>query len=304
MRPSPSSGPSPLAAPRSGRSWADGLAALRAVAAATADLALPVTCAGCGAPGRACCADCCAAATWDASTPPASARAGATRQRARAGADLGWPRLVAPSPVVPGLPPVWSAGPYATPLRELLVAYKDEDRRDLRPWLATLLAPALLVAGRQPRGAPGAPRPATPEATLVVVPMPASAGARRRRGDEPLADLVADAVARLTAHGVDARIEPALRVVRSVADQSHLGARARAANLDGAFAVRGRLVGVRCVLVDDVVTTGATLAEAARALRAAGAQPRAAAVIAATARRGRPSGRAGLPLAGLASGRP
>ena len=63
----------------------------------------------------------------------------------------------------------------------------------------------------------------------------------------------------------------------------------RAANLAGSLSVPGRLValvaGRPVVIVDDVVTTGATLTEAARALRAAGAEVVAAASVAATSRR-------------------
>ncbi|MDQ2755299.1 MAG: ComF family protein, partial [Actinomycetota bacterium] len=77
-----------------------------------------------------------------------------------------------------------------------------------------------------------------------------------------------------------------LRAVRVLADQSGLDRAGRAANLLGAYAVRPRLgAGLRgreVVLVDDILTTGATLAEAARALRAHGCEPRAAAVVAAT----------------------
>ena len=66
---------------------------------------------------------------------------------------------------------------------------------------------------------------------------------------------------------------PVLRQRRAVADQSGLTARERVANLAGALEVvagGGRLLeGGRAVLVDDLMTTGASLAEAARALRAA-----------------------------------
>jgi predicted amidophosphoribosyltransferase len=71
---------------------------------------------------------------------------------------------------------------------------------------------------------------------------------------------------------------------RHVADQAGLTATARAANLSGALHSRLDLRGHRVVLVDDVITTGATLTEAARALRAAGAEVQACAVIAATER--------------------
>jgi predicted amidophosphoribosyltransferase len=76
-----------------------------------------------------------------------------------------------------------------------------------------------------------------------------------------------------------------------VADQADLTAADRAANLSGALRARFDLRGSRVIVVDDVITTGATLAEAARALRAAGADVRAAAVVAATARRTSEGGR-------------
>ena len=82
----------------------------------------------------------------------------------------------------------------------------------------------------------------------------------------------------------------ALSPVRRLADQAGLDSAARAANLAGAYAVRprwrGGRVGPRVLLVDDVMTTGATLAEATRALRVDGVRVVGVATIAATQRRG------------------
>ncbi|HEX2706155.1 MAG TPA: phosphoribosyltransferase family protein, partial [Candidatus Lustribacter sp.] len=87
----------------------------------------------------------------------------------------------------------------------------------------------------------------------------------------------------------EAIVVRAVEAVRRVADQAALGHDARAVNVAFAYDVRpglGRAVRGRvCVLVDDVVTTGATLAEAARALRRAGAVVPVAATVAATALR-------------------
>jgi predicted amidophosphoribosyltransferase len=94
------------------------------------------------------------------------------------------------------------------------------------------------------------------------------------------------AAAALTEAGHPTRAQRLLTPVRALGDQSGLGAQARADNLAGAFGVRRDLPPeLVVVVVDDVVTTGASLVEATRALTAAGAHVRGAATVAATVRR-------------------
>jgi predicted amidophosphoribosyltransferase len=107
----------------------------------------------------------------------------------------------------------------------------------------------------------------------------------RRRGRDPTLRLAEEAVRVLRAGGTAVFCVRALGHRRRVADQAGLTAADRGANLAKAMRARHDLRGARVVLVDDVVTSGATLAEAARALRVAGADVPAAAVIAATERR-------------------
>jgi predicted amidophosphoribosyltransferase len=172
--------------------------------------------------------------------------------------------------------------------RAALVAFKDGDRRDLSTVLAPMLSGAMAGAlvldphlAEAVRSGPGA---------VSVVPVPSSPSAVRRRGDAPL-ELLTRAAAGQCAHaGAELIVSPALRLRRRVADQAGLNHRQRAVNLEHAMQVRPRwqtrVQGATCLLVDDVLTTGATLAEAARALRAGGAVHVAAATVAATQRRG------------------
>ena len=155
---------------------------------------------------------------------------------------------------------VAAAGPYAGELRTALLAYKERGRRDLARPLRVLLGAALVELG-----APGA----------VVVPVPSSPAARRSRGGDHVARLI----------GRRRRVR-ALRLVRTVRDSAGLSTAERAANLDSAMRARPpRRAGRAAIVVDDIVTTGATLREAARALRAAGWTVIGAAVVAATPRR-------------------
>ena len=96
--------------------------------------------------------------------------------------------------------------------------------------------------------------------------------ARRRRRERGFnqAQLLARAAAKLW----DAEAEALLVKIRDNPPQSTLSAEARRGNAAGCYAAksRQRVEGGRFLLVDDVITTGATLAECARALRAAGAE--------------------------------
>jgi predicted amidophosphoribosyltransferase len=225
-----------------------------------ADLALPDGCVGCAAPGRVLCRDC--------------------------GSQLTGPAHPAwPTPVPEGLPPPWAVADYAGPARAAVLAHKEEGRRALGVPLGAALATA---AGAAIGTAAGAAIGASVEPALLV-PAPSRPAAVRARGDDPTRRLARRAAAVLRRAGVPVRVVPALRGARGLADQAGLDAADRAANLAGALRVVAggdRLVAARSVVVvDDVVTTGATLAECARALRAAGAVVVGAATVAATSRR-------------------
>ncbi|MCT7355791.1 ComF family protein [Streptomyces sp. 15-116A] len=108
----------------------------------------------------------------------------------------------------------------------------------------------------------------------LLVPVPSARGAVRARGHDAGRRIAFAAAGVLRRGGVAARVVPVLRQRRVVADQAGLGAQERLANLAGALAVapggeRLLLTGGSVVLVDDLMTTGASLAEAARVVRAA-----------------------------------
>lgn len=217
------------------------------------DLVLPTRCAACHDRGAAVCRGCAALV--------------------RADCFVGGARRVKPSPVPAGMPETWATAPLDGVLRRLLTSHKDDGRRDLAPVLGRLLAEAIRAAG------------ANAGPALVLVPVPSSRRSRRTRGDRPLEGMALAAAAHLPG---EVRVVRLLRSVRRVHDQSGLDHRQRRVNVEHSMMATdldrvGGLRGSRVVLVDDIVTTGATLVEAARALQAVGLEARAA-VVAATQR--------------------
>jgi predicted amidophosphoribosyltransferase len=189
-----------------------------------------------------------------------------------------------PTPSPPGLVRPTATGPYAGLLRALVLDHKEHGRLALARPLGRLLATAVLDA----RDA--APGRAGEGPVLALVPVPSHAAVVRARGHDPLLRVARAAAARLRRAGVPATVSPLLRVAARPGDQAGLTAEERAANVRGRFVARSGAGpgGPPVVLVDDVVTTGATLREAQRALEAVGVRPLGAAAVAATARRAAP----------------
>lgn len=191
-------------------------------------------------------------------------------------------RCKAAMPVVPpccpccGLPAMWTASPcgrclqnpplwdrllfvtdYQPPLSKLIHRFKFEGATALAPALARLLLLKVLDSRR--RGDYFRPD--------VIVSVPLHTRRAWRRGYNQSALLAIP-----LAHWLNCEYQPkAVRRVRPTATQHQLTARQRRGNLKGAFRVDIPVAGRHMVIVDDVVTTGSTVAEIARLLKKQGA---------------------------------
>jgi predicted amidophosphoribosyltransferase len=220
------------------------------------DLVLPAECGGCGSARAVLCPRCGAVLSGSA------------------------PRRVRPVPEPPGLPAVHAAARYADEARAALLAHKERGVLALAAPLGTALAGAVRAGLREARTRTRCTGPVRERGPVLLVPVPSARRAVRARGHDPARRIALAAAGQLRRTGTSARVLAVLRQRHPVADQSELDARQRVDNLAGALAVvpgGARLLsrGGAVVLVDDLMTTGASLAEAARAVRAAasGAAP-------------------------------
>lgn len=218
---------------------------------AAADLIIGASCAGCGRPAITLCGACSLVL--------------APRPR------VAWPRSVPRELLEPTEVRPIASGIHEGPLRAALAQYKEEGQFGLLRVLGHFLAASVCLAA--PEHGP-----------VVLVPIPSSRVARIRRGQDAIAELARSASDSLRSIGLDCSVRNPLVHSRRVADQSGLSARDRSANMTGALRLRSAagLDGRRIVVVDDILTTGATVVEASRVLSSAGFRPAAVAVIAAT----------------------
>ncbi|TAK66070.1 MAG: ComF family protein [Betaproteobacteria bacterium] len=140
---------------------------------------------------------------------------------------------------------------YAYPVDALIQALKYGGQLALAEWFAhKLLQRVGQVAGVD-----------------LIVPLPLHPARLAERGFNQAAEM-AKVLSRFSGIAMDARLA---RRVRDTAPQTALPWRERAANMRQAFACERDLAGLRVAVVDDVMTTGATLAEFARTLKRSGA---------------------------------
>lgn len=169
---------------------------------------------------------------------------------------------------------VMSAGEYSSVVKAVLLAAKERDGLMLVPPLAARLA-AAVEAVMDSTAAPG---------PWWLVPVPSNPATVAARGSDFTGSLAREAARRLRRAHRQVTVTRALRQQRRPVDQAGLGVAARWENLQGAFGAQPRPLPGAVIVIDDVTTTGATLAEAVRALAAVGHGVAGAATVAWTRR--------------------
>ncbi len=211
------------------------------------DLVLGRRCLGCDRSGRPLCSVC------------LTAMRGQTRQ----------------IPAREPLPPVVAAIAYDAMGRRAILEYKERGCRSLAPMLGVLLADALQAHARR-----------LGSASVIVVPVPSHRHAAR--GFDALGGIVAAARRDLERRGVVVAVRRPLRSAAPYRPLKGLGRSDRQAQVAGAFRPVAHGPGPRgagpLILVDDVVTSGATAGEAVRCLRSVGLRVDGVAAIAAVSR--------------------
>jgi ComF family protein len=186
------------------------------------------------------------------------------------------PFLTTPVPCPDRFPITVASSRYDSILRSVINAHKERQALTLTRFLAERLALSVQVLLLNETYAAST-------SGIVLIPIPSAARTVRQRGFD-----ATSSIARLAARRLQVRypmtVRSALVQARPVADQAGLSARARHENLAGAFRLRRPMRTGAVVLVDDLVTTGSSLTEAARVLRNARIPVLGAATVAATVR--------------------
>ncbi len=207
----------------------------------------PARCVGCDEPGTLLCPACAA------SLPAIDQRFACPH----CGAPFGWLVCTNCTEPAPELGRVASAFAYEGVVERLVKVYKDEHERRLAPLLAEALRFAIENLAEC--------EPSVLEAIDAIAFIPATEQAYLRRGFDHM-----ELVARELSKRIGLPVADVL-VHHRAGDQRELGGEEREENVRGTFEVMGEVWGSRLLLVDDVITTGASLREAARALVARGA---------------------------------
>lgn len=238
------------------------------------ELVAPTRCAGCECPGALICAHCldalelidprhaclrCGAPFGDVLCTECDADQARDGSRGGASAASGVAAFASGNGDAPDR--CLAMAVFAGPLPRIVRAYKDGGEHRLAPLLAELL---LDTAEHAEAVAPERYGGIVSDADAIVF-VPDTAAAFQRRGFDHM-----EAIARPLARDAGVPLLDAL-VKHGAADQRALGRSDRRARAQGAYEVAEPVAGRRLLLVDDVITTGATIGAAASALRAAGA---------------------------------